>query len=260
MTNLFNLENKVAIVTGGYGHLGSAMVLGLSELGAKVIVAGRNKEKFDDKFSNSTNIYFEKIDINSTDSIKECFANVNSKFGRIDIVVNNAHTAKGNSQENMTDDDWAYTLEGVLGSVHKSIREIIPYFKNQKSGKIINISSMYGVVSPDLKMYEGDNCEKYSNPPHYGAAKAAIIQLTKYYATYLGKFNINVNAVTPGPFPKEILQNDNPEFIRRLKSKNPLNKIGKPRDIAGAVVFLSSNASDFITGQNIIVDGGWTII
>jgi gluconate 5-dehydrogenase len=247
MTNLFNLENKVAIVTGGYGHLGTAMTLALSQYGAKVIVAGRSKEKFDDKFSNSSNIYFEKIDINSSVSIKECFANVNLKFGKIDILVNNAHTAKGNSQENMTDEDWAYTLEGVLGSVHKCIREITPYFKKNNFGKIVNISSMYGVVSPDFKMYEGNNCEKYLNPPHYGAAKAAIIQLT------------NVNAVTPGPFPKEIIQNENPEFIRRLKNKNPLNKIGKPSDIAGAIVLLSSNASDFITGQNVIIDGGWTI-
>jgi gluconate 5-dehydrogenase len=160
----------------------------------------------------------------------------------------------------MSDEDWSYTMEGVVGSTHKAIRTIIPYMKEQKSGKIINITSMYGIVSPDFdSLYRGDNCEKYTNPPHYGAAKAAIIQLTKYYAVLLGKYNIHVNAVSPGPFSKVIIQEENPEFINRLKHKNPLNKIGKPEDLAGVIILLSSSASDFITGQTIQVDGGWTI-
>jgi NAD(P)-dependent dehydrogenase (short-subunit alcohol dehydrogenase family) len=115
------------------------------------------------------------------------------------------------------------------------------------------------LVSPDFRLYEGDGCEAYINPPHYGAAKAAIIQLTKYYASHLGPYNIQVNALAPGPFPNEKIQKENPEFVRRLKEKNPLNKIGKPEDLAGVIILLSSSASDFITGQTIQVDGGWTI-
>ena len=131
--------------------------------------------------------------------------------------------------------------------------------KKQETGKIINITSMYGIVSPDFEnLYHGDNCEKYTNPPHYGAAKAAMIQLTKYYAVLLGKYNIHVNAISPGPFPKEFIQKENPEFINRLKNKNPLRKIGKPEDLAGVIVLLSSPASDFMTGQTLQVDGGWT--
>jgi gluconate 5-dehydrogenase len=159
----------------------------------------------------------------------------------------------------MAADDWSCAMVGVVGSVHKTIQAIIPIMKKQGSGKIINIASMYGLVSPDFKLYAGNNCEKYTNPPHYGAAKAAVIQLTRYYAVLLGEYNIQVNAISPGPFPKTKIQHENPVFIERLKSKNPLHKIGAPEDLAGVLVLLSSHASDFMTGQTIQVDGGWSI-
>lgn len=262
ITDIFNLKGKTSIVTGGYGHLGRGMVEALLSCGSNVIVAGRSKEKFKNTFGKNSNskLHFYEIDIMSSDSIENCFSQIYKTFNSIDVLINNAHSAKGNSQENMSDEDWNYTMEGVVGSVHKSIRAIIPYMKKQNFGKIINITSMYGIVSPDFKnLYKGDNCEKYTNPPHYGAAKAAMIQLTKYYAVLLGEHNICVNAVAPGPFPHESIQSENPEFIRRLKSKTPLNKIGKPKDLNGVVALLSSSASDFMTGQIIQVDGGWTI-
>ncbi|MFN3554337.1 MAG: SDR family NAD(P)-dependent oxidoreductase [Bacteroidales bacterium] len=255
------MTGKVAIVTGGYGHLGSAMVRTLSAFNAMVIVAGRSMEKFESAFSpeERKTIDFKVLDITSRKSIHRCVSEVYNQFGQIDIMINNAHTARGNSQDNMSDEDWAYTMEGVVGSVHKAIRDVIPVMKKQNAGKIINITSMYGLVSPDFRMYQGDNCEAYTNPPHYGAAKAAMIQLTKYYAVLLGKYNIQVNAISPGPFPKPAIQQANPAFIDRLKSKNPLGRIGSPDDLAGVVALLSSGASDFITGQTLQVDGGWTI-
>ncbi|WP_291857691.1 SDR family oxidoreductase [Marinilabilia sp.] len=262
INELFNLKNKNAIVTGGYGYLGKGIVDTLRLCGCNVIVAGRSKEKFNNAFANYSeeNLHFHKIDIMSSESIEDCFAGVQKKVGDIDILINNAHSAIGNSQENMSDEDWNYTMEGVVGSVHKSIRTIIPYMKKQGRGKIINISSMYGLVSPDFEtLYFGNDCEKYTNPPHYGAAKAAMIQLTRYYAVLLGKYNIYVNSVSPGPFPKESIQNENPEFLNRLKNKNPLKKVGEPKDLAGVIAILSSSASDFITGQTFQVDGGWTI-
>lgn len=261
MNNLFNLTNKVAIITGGYGHLGTAMTNALANYGAKVIVAGKSEDKFLEKFKKdeNQNLIFKSCDILDSQSISNLFKDVSNQFGRIDIVINNAATLKGNNPENLSDEDWAYSLDALLGSVHKSIREVIPYMKQQGGGKIINVSSMYGVVSPDFKLYEGDKCEKYLNPPHYGAAKAGMLQLTRYYATYLGKHNIYVNSITPGPFPSLPIQKENPAFIERLKNKNPLGKVGKPEDLSGVCVLLSSSASDFITGQNFIVDGGWTI-
>ncbi len=262
ITDIFNLKGKVSIVTGGYGHLGKSMVESLLLLGSKVIVAGRSKKKFNEVFDGISNskLFFHEIDIMSAPDIDSCFSNIHSEFGRIDVLINNAHSAKGNSQECMNDEDWSYTMEGVIGSVHKSIRSIIPYMREQKSGKIINITSMYGLVSPDFEnLYSCNDCEKFTNPPHYGAAKAGMIQLTKYYAVLLGKENIHVNAISPGPFPKNNIQKENPEFIRRLENKNPLKKIGKPENLKGVVALLSTSASDFMTGQVIQVDGGWTI-
>lgn len=263
MKNIFSLKNKVIIVTGGYGHIGSGIVKSLINFEAKVIVAGRSKSKFEEKFQNFSRdlLFFEEFDISkSGDYFSEKFLEIKNKYGSIDVVFNNAHFARGNNQENMPDEDWEFTMNGVLASVQKSMKAIIPIMKEQQNGKIINIASMYGHISPNFdRLYKGEDCEKYTNPPHYGAAKAGVIQLTKYYAVLLGKHNINVNAISPGPFSKEQIQKDNPIFIERLKKSNPLNKLGQPEDMAGICVLLSSEASGFITGQNFAVDGGWTI-
>jgi len=263
MKNIFDLTNKVAVITGGYGHLGKGITEALLAFGAEVVVAGRNEKKFHERFPdfNNPRLHFLQFDIgDSGDIFASKFNDIKRNFGSLDIIFNNAHFAFGNSQESMKDEDWNYTMEGVLGSVHKSIKGAIPIMKVQNSGKIINIASMYGSVSPNFeKLYSGDGCEKYTNPPHYGAAKAGVIQLTKYFAVYLGKYNIQVNAISPGPFSKLQIQEENPEFIQRLKISNPLNKIGRPEDLAGMSILLSSEASDFITGQNFSIDGGWTI-
>jgi len=263
MKHIFDLTEKVAIVTGGYGYLGSGITEALLAFGAKVIVAGRSEEKFKEKFKDNQNenLFFIPFDISeSGDIFKKKFDEIKGKYGSLDIVFNNALFTKGNSQENMTDEDWAFTMDGVLGSIHKSIKACIPIMKQQQYGKIINIASMYGHISPNFdRLYKGDNCEKYTNPPHYGVAKAGVIQLTKYYAVFLGKHNIYVNAISPGPFSKKTIQKENPIFIERLKDSNPLNKLGIPQDLAGISVLLSSQASDFITGQNFAIDGGWTI-
>lgn len=253
---MFDLTGKNAIVTGGYGHLGAAMVRGLRSVNAHVIVAGRSKEKFDLIFGSDSQITFVKCDITSSDDIDHLISFTAEQFGSVDILVNNAATVTGNSVERMTDMDWAHTLDGVLGSVHKCIRAVMPQMKKQGSGKIVNIASMYGVVSPNFDLYT--DIEEFTNPPHYGAAKAAIIQLTKYYAAHLGKYNIQVNAISPGPFPTDNVQRKSELFVNRLADKTMLKRIGIPENLMGPVVLLSSSASDFITGHNLIVDGGWT--
>jgi gluconate 5-dehydrogenase len=129
--------------------------------------------------------------------------------------------------------------------------------RGQKSGNIVNIASMYGVVVPDFKVYDGD-CKPNFNPPQYGASKAGVIQLTKFFGEYLIGDNIRVNAISPGPFPSPSVQK-NEEFVNCLAGKNPSRRIGNPEDLKGALLFLASDASKYVVGQNIQVDGGWTI-
>ncbi len=251
----FDLSGKVILFTGGYGYLGKPAVDSLAFHGAKVYVLGRNKEAFLNRFSSQERIFFERADISNTESISEAFLNIYNAEDKIDVLVNNAFYLSGQSPEEMEDKDFSNGIEGTLNSVFKCIREIIPYFKKSNEGKIINVSSMYGIIAPDFEVYK--LFPEFLNPPHYGAAKAGVIQLTKYYASYLGKLGVNVNAITPGPFPSESVQANN-GFVKELESRTLLKRIGYPEDLAGAFVFLSSDASNYITGQNIVVDGGWT--
>ncbi|MDR1584534.1 MAG: SDR family oxidoreductase [Prevotellaceae bacterium] len=255
---LFSLKNKVAVVTGGYGHLGKSISEGLNEAGAMVIIAGRSEEKFSNNFHEKKNYCFIQTDISDTSSISQCFAAAKQKFGHIDILVNNAVylNSGGKKPEDITDEEWLICANGVSGSVFRCIREIIPCMR-ENGGAIINVASMYGVVSPDFALYEGE-CSPFLNPVNYGAEKAGVIQMTKYFATYLIRDKIRVNCISPGTFPSPKVQ-ENEEFISRLSRKNPACRIGKPEDLKGAVVFLASSASDYIVGQNIMIDGGWTI-
>ncbi len=257
--DMLSLDGKIAIVTGGAGHLGKAMTEALLEAGAKVYVMARNVETFNEHFNNVHNVSFVEADILQTESIKKAFSYIFKECGRIDILINNAVYINGGGclPEQITDEMWLETSEGVLAGAFKCIREIVPYMEKNGYGKIVNIGSMYGIVSPDLSMYN-DVCSPYLNPVHYGALKAAVIQMTKYFGTYLIAKNINVNAISPGTFPSKKIQ-ENKEFIRRLSLKNPAHRIGRPEDLKGAVVLLASHASDYIVGQNIVVDGGWTI-
>lgn len=260
MIKTFDLAGKVVIITGGYGYLGKAITENLLYHNAVVYVLGRSKEKYLDAFSNNPNesktLFFVEGDVASSDSVRKAFEEAFNKEKKIDVLINNAFYSKGQSPEFMTDDEWDFGIDGSLSSVFRCIRDIIPYFKSQKVGKIINVSSMYGVVAPQFETY--DNFPEYLNPPHYGAAKAGVIQLTKYYASFLGTdYNLQVNSVTPGPFPSEKVQLS-AGFVDELNKRTALGRIGSPEDLAGIFTFLSSEASDFITGQNFIVDGGWT--
>ncbi len=255
----FRLKGKVAVITGGAGHLGKAMSEGLAEAGAKVVIASRDVEKCKKLATTLVKKYKVKamgtaIDIRSMAAVKKCMAAVNREMGAIDILINNAAYGKGMFLT-MSEADWLEGIDGTINGVFRCTQAALPYMEAQKHGVIINISSMYGIVSPDPRMY-GDS--GYDNPPNYGAGKAAILEFTRYSACYLADKGIRVNAITPGPFPSPEVQK-NKKFISKLKEKNPLGRIGHPDDLKGAVVFLASEASSYITGQNIVVDGGWTV-
>ena len=254
---LFSLKGKTAIVTGGCGHLGHAMVAALADAGASVWVAGTNHDKFLRVFGSDTTLRFVKIDIMDSTSIRETFTKVAAEAGQIDVLINNAaqYAGIGKKSEELSDDDWVRCIEGIAGSTYKCIREVLPFMK--AGGSIVNIASMYGIVSPYLAVYEPP-CEASLIPVNYSAGKASVIQMTRYFGTYLIDRKIRVNSISPGPFPSPKVQ-ENKVFADRLREKNPSHRLGDPEDLKGAVLFLASDASKYVVGQNIQVDGGWTI-
>ncbi|MEX2601272.1 MAG: SDR family oxidoreductase [Balneolaceae bacterium] len=259
MIYTFDLTGKTVLITGGYGYLGKAAVESLLYHGATVYVLGRDEEKFQKAFGpdsrpNGT-LIFQTCDVAETGSIQNAFQAAASGTGGFDVLINNAFYLKGSDPLEMSDEEWETGIDGTLNSVFRCIREAIPYLKKSSAPRIINVSSMYGLAAPDFSVYKG--FEEMTNPPHYEAAKAGVVQLSRYYASYLGETGITVNTVTPGPYPPPQVQKKS-KFIENLSEKTCLKRIGKPEDLAGAFVFLASNAAGYITGQNIIVDGGWT--
>ena len=206
---LFDLTGKICVVTGGTGYLGSENVKILKDFGGTVVCADlRESEDRWEKAEGPAYDMFVQCDVSSTDSIKACFARVAEKYGRIDVLVNcacyGAGYGKGSQLEFMDDETFNKGVDGAIGTVFRGMREVVPYMK-EKGGSIINYCSMYGLVSPDLRIY-GDNPQK--QPPNYGAGKAGVAQITRYAACSLSEYGIRVNAVTPGPFPNPKNQND----------------------------------------------------
>lgn len=259
--DLFSLNGQIALVTGGTGHLGFAMAEALSEAGATVIVASRNGDKCEKVSSMIWGATGNKckgleLDVSSRQSVNQAFSRLANEFGAINVLVNNAAYGAINILPQMSDKEWYAGMEGTIGNVFRCTQEALPLFEKATEGNraIINIASMYGMVSPDSRIY-GDT--GLDNPPNYGCGKAAVIQFTRYAACHLANRGIRVNTISPGPFPKKEIR-ENQWFISNLEEKVPLGRIGKPEEIKGAVLFLASRASSFITGHNLVVDGGWT--
>ena len=256
--DLFSMQGKVVFITGGAGYLGSAMCHALAELGADLVIASRDAEKcraFAGEMVDTYGVRAEAVgvDITDIDSISESMATAVKTFGKIDVLINNAWSGKKNTFESISVEDWKYDIDVCLNGVFYCCKAAAPYLKESK-GVIINTASMYGLVAPDYRLYDG---EKYANPPSYGAAKAGVLQLTRYMASFLAPHGIRVNAVSPGPYPFPETQKAR-DFMERLEGKNMLGRIGQPEDLKGVVALLASDASSYMTGQNISVDGGWT--
>jgi gluconate 5-dehydrogenase len=260
LQSLFNLKGKVAVVTGGAGWLGSAISEALSELDAFVVVASRNPRKAEELVTRLNGDADEvrarhiQFDTTQEDSIKRCFAEVVSAHVRVDVLVNNSYSGRVGSLLDTTPQKWQGNMDTGLAGPFMCLREVVPIMKAGGGGSVINIASMYGMISPDQRIYANT---LFQNSPAYAVAKAGLIQLTRYAACELAKDNIRVNAISPGPFPSPETQRD-VKFVKSLSAKNPMGRIGKPSELKGAVAFLASNASSFVTGQNIAVDGGWT--
>ena len=258
LKDLMNLNGRVAFISGGAGYLGKSMCQVLTELGASVAIASRDKDKCE-TYANELNNLFGadaiglEVDVTDIDSIRDSYIKTVAHFGKIDILINNAWSGNKNTFESITYEDWKYDIDVCLNGVFFSVKEAYQYLE-ETEGVILNIGSMYGHTAPDYRMYDG---KQFANPPSYGAAKAGVLQLTRYLASFLSPSNIRVNSISPGPFPFPEVQK-NRDFMKKLSDKNMLNRIGEPDDLKGVVALLCTDASKYMTGQNICVDGGWT--
>ena len=242
------LKDKVIIVTGGSGLIGKEIVKDLKQKGAIVINADISVETDLQNGTINTNITSEESVIQTIESVAK-------HFGKIDGLVNNAYPRTkdwGTKFEDITYVSWQQNVDIQMNTTFLFIQKIIPELLKTK-GSIVNMTSIYGVVGNDLTIYENTNI---NTAAPYSAIKGGIINFTRYLASYYGRQGIRVNCVSPGG----IFDNQHETFVANYEKKVPMGRMGNPDDIAPVVSFLLSNEAKYITGQNLIIDGGWTSI
>lgn len=253
---IFDLSDKVVIVTGGAGLIGEKFCEALYKYGANVIIADINYEKamkLENNLGKRAKAY--EVDITSVESVQNMIDNILKEHKEIDVLINNAYPRNknyGRKFEDIEIDDWKENVDIHLNGYFIITKLISEIMIEQESGNIINLGSIYGVQGPDFNIYKGLDM---TSPAEYSAIKGAIINFTKYLASYLGEYNIRVNAISPGG----VFNNQNDKFIDNYIKSTPLNRMANPEDLQGAILFLASDASKYVTGHNLIVDGGWTI-
>ncbi len=243
------LIDKVIVVTGGNGLIGQSIVKRIKEEGGIAINAEINVV---------TNLDHGLIncDITYENSVSECITQVVDRFGKIDGWVNNAYPRTEDWSkifEEISLDSWKKNVDMQLNSIFICCKLVLAQMKKQKSGSVVNISSIYGVVGPDFSVYEGT---EMTMPAAYSAIKGGIINFTRYLASYYGEFDIRINCISPGG----IFNNQSEEFITNYQKKVPMKRLGYPQDVSPSVTFFLGDDSRYITGQNLIIDGGWTSI
>ncbi len=252
--NIFSCKDKVAVVIGGSGLLGKEIVTALSEFGAKVYSADIHKAIVGKE--NAKNLVQSLIlDITSEGSIKRALEKIEKKEKRIDILINCAYPRTkdwGVDLQKVSFTSWKKNVNDHLGGYFLTCRLAGEIMRKQQAGVIINFASIYGFVAPDFKIYEGTGM---TMPVAYAAIKGGIISLTNYLASYYGKYNIRVNCISPGG----IKNKQHPKFVKKYSEKTVLNRMGISADVVGAVIYLSSDASQYVTGVNLIVDGGLAV-
>jgi NAD(P)-dependent dehydrogenase (short-subunit alcohol dehydrogenase family) len=251
---LFDLTGRVALVTGGSGLFGRQIAEALAEAGARTIMASRNLEKLREQAEyfrqNGLEVEVMQYDQSDEASIKQLLKQVLDAAGKIDVLVNNSvlRTMK----------DWADPASAFAKSMEVNAtgmfvmtRVFGDQMAAQGRGSIINVGSIQGVVGPDFTLYEGLN---WGAPPDYFFHKGGLLQLTRYAASVLGPRGVRVNAISPGGF----FNNQDESFVQRYNARTFLGRMANETDIKGGIVFLASDASQYVTGANLAVDGGYT--
>lgn len=244
------LKNKVIVVTGGKGLLGRSFIKHAASLGAIAL-------SFDKTGVSDIEAGEVHCDITSEESIKAAMSIAIAKYGRIDGWVNNAYPRTADWGKEKFDvesmDSFQQNIEWHLMGYIKCCQAALNLMKEQQSGSLINIASIYGVVGPDFTIYHNTSI---NNPAAYAAIKGGLVNFTRYLAAFYGPYNVRVNCVSPGG----IFDNQHAEFVKNYEGKVPMRRMGKPEDIAPSVSFLLSDGAAYVSGHNLVVDGGWTAI
>ena len=263
--DLFSLAGKVVLVTGGAGLLGQVFCQAFVEAGADVAIVDLNKDATDAVAAKIAKPKNQKViaiecDITSPQSVSKMVHSVVSQLDRIDVLVNNA-ASKGSNLDAFFEPFESYSLQTWREVMSVNIdgsflvaQAVGNQMKKQGGGSIIQTSSIYGIVAPDQRIYQGSeyNGRAINTPAVYSASKAAVNGLTSYLSTYWAASNIRVNSLTPGG----IASGQNDEFNKKYSNRVPLGRMGEASELVGALIYLASDASSYVTGQNIIVDGG----
>jgi NAD(P)-dependent dehydrogenase (short-subunit alcohol dehydrogenase family) len=254
---LFDLTNRVALITGASGHLGLALAAALAEAGCRVIVASRKMETAQKvaaalggaKAGRHLAVVMDQMD---EASIQRGFERAAKLAGRVDILVNNGHEPLAADWRTVNGNQFTRQLANCTGYflLARLVRDHA--VKHRQPASIIMLGSMYGQVASYPEVYAGI---APASPAAYHALKGGIIHLSRHLAVYWAKDQVRVNCLSPGLFPAPAAPR---KLVQRLKAKSPMNRIGQPHELKGAVVFLASDASSYMTGHNLVVDGGWT--
>lgn len=260
---LINLKGRRALITGAVGGLGKVMADTLAELGADLVLVDRLGSDFESLAETLTQRWGVKVeyrycDLEQQNQRSELIEWLKNSGESLNILINNAAFV-GSSElqgwavpfEEQTVDTWRRALEVNLTAVFDLCQGLTPVLRAAEGASIINIASIYGMYGPDWSLYEGTSM---SNPAAYGASKGGLIQFTHWLATTI-KPNVRVNAISPGG----IFRNQPEEFVRRYETKTPLGRMATEDDFRGAIAYLASDLSKYVTGQNLAVDGGWGI-
>lgn len=244
-------KSMVAVITGAGKGIGRAIALRLAKNGYKIAVCYNNSKEKAEKVAESIiaaggNARTFQIDIADSQNVNSVIADIENSFGEIAVLVNNAGIAEQSLFTDITDEMWRKMFDTNLSGAFYCARAVLPFMIHRKKGKIINIASIWGET--------GGSCEV-----HYSAAKAGVIGMTKALAREVGPSGITVNCVSPGVILTDMTSHFDEDTMNTLKDETPLGRIGTPEDVSGAVAFLASADADFITGQDIAVNGGMNI-
>ncbi len=255
------LEGRGIGVSGGGGHLGSAVALGLAEAGALVVVCGRHADPLNAVVTEARErktpgrVFAEPADVRSEADLARVLNRIIDVAGGLHGWVNNAYGGSAEPFMEITRKKTEQTLSSGLADLRLATQEVAKRMRPTDFGSIVNVASMYGLVSPQPEVYR--EFPEFHNPPAYGAAKAGVVQFTRYAACHLATRGIRVNSVSPGPFPRPEIRAQ-AGFLAELEKRVPLGRVGDAEELAGPIAFLLSRASSFVTGHDLVVDGGWT--